>query len=150
MKIVYRIDIAAPADMVFCWMTQRDKVMQWVPSLLDSAISQDSADRIGTTLRQVYEARGRRVEMPMEVIAYEPNRWVVVRTKTQKQDTTFDYRVHRLERGTQLTAVINIHFLGFMKIVGFLAGESIRDRVSRSCAEDFSRLKRLCEQGCAS
>lgn len=146
MKIRYRIDIRAPVHDVFCWMTERDKVRQWLPGLLGSEIVRDTAGRVGTTLRQVYRAGRKRVAMPVEVLVFEPDHRLVVRTRTKKQDSTFDYQVEQIGPGTRLTAVINIHLLGYMKMVGLFAGELIRDRLLRGCREDFGRLKQLCEQ----
>jgi uncharacterized protein YndB with AHSA1/START domain len=147
MKIKYRIDILAPVHDVFCWMTERDKVRQWLPGLLGSEIVRDTAGHVGTTLRQVYQSRRKRVAMPVEVLVYEPDRRLVVRTKTKKQDSTFDYQVEPMGPATRLTAVIDVHLLGYMKLVGLFVGELIRDRLLKGCREDFGRLKRLCEQG---
>jgi uncharacterized protein YndB with AHSA1/START domain len=146
MKIAYRIDIRAPVHDVFCWMTERDKIRQWLPGLFGSEIVRDTTGRVGTLLRQVYQSRGRRVAMPVEVLVFEPDRRLVVRTKTKKQDSTFDYQVEQFGPGTRLTAVINVRLLGYMKMVGLFAGELIRDRLLRGCREDFGRLKQLCEQ----
>jgi uncharacterized protein YndB with AHSA1/START domain len=145
MKIVNELDICAPPPAVFRWLTQRDKVRQWL-NLLDCQITRDTTGRVGTMLREVYQVKRRQVELPVEVIAYQPNRRLVVRTKTRKQDTTFDYRVRRSHQGTRLTVVMTIRLLGYMKIVGLLAGAMIKGRIARGCQEDFGRLKQLCEQ----
>lgn len=148
MNLVFTIDIRAPVDQVFCWITRRDKIEQWLP-LVDNQMTRETSDRVGTMLRQVYQSGRRRVELTVEVLKYVANRQLVFRIATRKQDTQFDYRIEPRGEGTRLTAAVEIRLLGFMKLLGFLIGEKILDRALRDCREDFARLKRLCEQECA-
>jgi uncharacterized protein YndB with AHSA1/START domain len=148
MTLDFTIDVRAPVNSVFCWMTRRDKIEQWLP-LIGNRITHDTVGRVGTTLRQEYESRGRRMSLDVEVLRFETNRCLAIRIRTKKQSTVYDYRMGEHNGGTRLMAAIDIRLLGLMKLVGFLVGDSLRDRVSRDCREDFHRLKRLCEQECA-
>ena len=146
MRIANHVDIEAPVDTVFRWITHKNRIVQWIPNLLKSRITRETAGRIGTRLRQVYDVNHRRVEVPIEVTAYEPNRRLTVRMRTRKQDTVIDFRLEELRSATRLTRVAHIRFVGYMKLVGLLTGESVRDRSLRSCQQQFDRLKRLCQQ----
>lgn len=78
MQIVCPLSIDAPAHLVFCWITHRDRIAQWMPNLVDSEIQRDTEGRVGTTLRQVYQGKRRRFEIPVKVTAYELNRRLCV------------------------------------------------------------------------
>lgn len=149
MTLEFTIDIRAPVDVVFCWITQRDKVKHWLP-LVENRITRDTGGRVGTRLSQVYESDGRRVRLAVEVLKFVTNRCLMIQFRTKKQDSVFAYRVEPRASGTRLTVAIDIHLLGYMKLVGFLIGESLYERISRDCLEDFGRLKRLCERACTS
>ena len=113
---------------------------------MDSEIQRDTEGRVGTTLRQVYQGKRRRFEIPVKVTAYELNRRLTVQVQTRKQDTTVDYRIHQHGTGSRLVVETRIRFRGIMKVVGFFSGESIRDRCVRRDRQQFGRLKHLCEQ----
>lgn len=145
MEIVCPLTIDAPADLVFRWITQRDRIVQWLPDLVENRITRDTSGRVGTTLRQVYREKWRQYEIPVEVTAWEPNRRLAIRLQTKKQDTTVDYRIHPQGAGSRLVVETRIRFRGVMKLIGFFSGESIRDRSARRYQQQLARLKRLCE-----
>jgi uncharacterized protein YndB with AHSA1/START domain len=145
MEIVCPLTIDAPADLVFCWITRRDRIVQWLPNLMDNRITHDTAGRVGTRLHQVYREKWRRYEIPVEVTAWEPDRRLAIRLQTKKQDTTVDYRIHPHGAGSRLVVETRIRFRGIMKLIAFFSGESIRDRSVRRYEQQLGRLKRLCE-----
>jgi uncharacterized protein YndB with AHSA1/START domain len=146
MQIVYPLTINAPADLVFCWITTRDRIARWLPGLAESQITRHAAGGVGTTLRQVYREKRRQFEIPVEVIAWEADRRLAIRLQTKKQDTTVDYRIHPQCAGSRLVVDTRIRFRGIMKAAGFLFGESIRDRALRRYTRQLKLLKHLCEQ----
>ena len=70
MNNVIRLDVRATADAVFRPMTERD-----------SEMTHRTDDRIGTTPRQVYQSRGRRLKLAVETVRYERNRRLAVRIR---------------------------------------------------------------------
>lgn len=149
MQIVYPLSINAPADLVFSWITTRDRIARWLPGLAESRITRDTDGRVGTTLRQVYREKRRQFEIPVEVIAWETGRRLAIRLRTKKQDTTVDYRIQPRGAGSRLVVDTRIGFRGIMKVVGFLSGESIRDRAVRRYTRELGLLKQLCEEEAA-
>lgn len=146
MQIVYPLTIDAPAGLVFCWITTRDRIVRWLPGLVDSEITRNADGRVGTTMRQVYREKRRQFEIPIEVIAWEADRRLAIRLLTRKQDTTVDYRIHPQGAGSRLVVETRIRFRGIMKVVGFLSGESIRVRALDRYRRQLGLLKQLCEQ----
>ena len=74
MKNSTTIDIGAPPDRVFYWLDDAQRVMQWLPNIVENEDLEVTENRVGSTLRQVYLENGRRMEMHGVVTGYEPNR----------------------------------------------------------------------------
>lgn len=54
MKTSCSIDIDAPPEHVFRWIDEADRVMQWVPNLVENEDLEVTENKIGSTFRQVY------------------------------------------------------------------------------------------------
>ncbi len=112
----------------------------WIGGIVEAELLTEPPVRVGTKVRRVAKFLGRRMEYTPEVIEYEPNSRLVMRT-----DSPFDMMIaYEFEDATAGTlARINIQGGGG----GFyrLAGPLLAQAVKRNIAGDLRRLKKLVE-----
>jgi uncharacterized protein YndB with AHSA1/START domain len=101
-KTQVEIDIAAPPEAVFQWLTQREKVAQWAgadPTYMPSDGSELTA---GYRSRGTFHAPDGDREVDFEITAYEPPALFAYRNSYAGGDQTSTYRLNPAGAGTHL------------------------------------------------
>ena len=145
MKNSYSIDIEVPPERVFYWLDDADRVMKWVPNVVENEDLEVTENRIGSTFRQVYLENGRRMEMQGVVTAYEPNRRLMCELTGDAFDLSVDYRLEDLAGRTRLTQDSEVRFKGILRIVGPLMMLFAKKSGMKQLEDSFAELKRLSE-----
>ena len=61
MKNTYTLEIAAPPERVFNWIYDGDRLLQWLPNLVENEVLRAERNGIGSRFRQIYVENGRPV-----------------------------------------------------------------------------------------
>ena len=145
MKNRYSIEVEAPPQRVFYWLDSNERIMKWLPNIVENEDLNITENRVGSTFRQVYVENGRRMEMHGVVTAYEPNRRLACDIKGDAFDLQVDYRLEDLGGRTKLTQDSEVRFKGLFKIIGFLMAPLVKKASMKQLQETFANLKRLSE-----
>ena len=145
MKSSYSIDIEAKPEHVFHWMDDAQRVMQWVPNLIENEDLQITPEKVGSTFRQVYLENGRRMEMFGVVTAHEPNRRIRVEITGTSFDLDVDYRLDDLGGRTRVTQDTEVSFKGFLKVIGVIMMPLLKKSSQKQQEDSFAKLKQLSE-----
>jgi len=109
--------INAPAATVFLWLEDNDRLMRWVPNLVEDEALVDTPEKIGSKFRQVFLENGRRMEMTGEITAYVENERMRVDVVGDMFVLDADYTLKAIaDNQTELTQDTEIRFKGFMKL----------------------------------
>jgi len=73
MKTSMTTIINAPANIVFLWLEDNERLKQWVPNLIEDDPIIETPEKIGSTFRQTFLERGKKMEMTGEITAYTEN-----------------------------------------------------------------------------
>ena len=73
------IEIERPAAEVFPWLTEPEKLRQWIGGRVETAPLTEGRPRVGARSREVVVMGKGRTEMESEVTALEPGRLLAVR-----------------------------------------------------------------------
>ena len=146
MHTVYSIIINAEPAQIFYWLDNAERVMQWVPNIVENEDIEVTENKIGSTFRQIYVEHGRRMEMRGVVTAYELNKHLACEISGQSFDLLVDYKLEDLAGQTRLTQDATIRFKGFFgKIIGILASPFIKKSSMKQLEASFAKLKALSE-----
>lgn len=145
MKQSHHIDIAAPPEKVFAVLGDPNNLVKWAAGVVENENLNETEEKVGTTFRQVYEERGRRMEFQGVVTRYEENQAMGVHLEGSGFDLDVDYRLEPRDGGTHLVQNSDVHFKGLWKIMGFLMLPFMKKAGCEQLDQDFGRLKAMCE-----
>jgi uncharacterized protein YndB with AHSA1/START domain len=146
MKNAFTIEIDAPPARVFHWLDGGERVLRWIPNLVENADLDVKPGKVGSTFRHVYLERGRHMEMTGTVTAYERNRRLACALDGALFDLVVDYRLDDLGGRTRLTQESETHFKSAaMKLMGLLMKPFMRKMTQAQVDQTFAALKRLAE-----
>jgi uncharacterized protein YndB with AHSA1/START domain len=148
MRNHHSIEIDAPADRVFHWLDDAERLLRWVPHLVESEDLTITDDRVGSTFRQVFLERGRRTEMRGVVTAYERDRRLACEMRGDAFELSVCYRLEDLGSRTRLSQESALRFHRWpMRVLGAMLQPLIRRSAQKQLEGVFANLKRLAESG---
>lgn len=152
MKMVNSVLIDAPASVIFPWISDGQRVCQWVSNMERDETIEEKQGHVGSRFRQYYKERGKEIVMEGEVLAWEQDRRVKIVTACSMFEMTIDMTIdpagapgapgpgqHRVKQDA------DIRLKGFAKVMGFLFGWMMRKQACKQGDADLRTLKRLCE-----
>lgn len=138
----HTIDIARPPSVVFPYLTEPERLKQWVGGLVTfDAVDGESA-RVGAQSRQVMVIRGREWKLDGELTAFDPYRLVQARMQGKGFTARTSYVLEPVESGTRLTATVESEF---SLLVGRLFGGLVSREAQKKLQADLARLEALVE-----
>ena len=146
MKNTYSLEIAAPPERVFSWINDGERLMQWLPNLVENEVVDAKKGGLGSKIRQVYLENGRRMEMAGEVTGFEPGRFLACDLHGQPFDLKVAYRLESLGGRTRLTQDSEVIPKSLpMKIMMTLLAPFMKKAARKLADASFAKLKRLIE-----
>jgi uncharacterized protein YndB with AHSA1/START domain len=139
--------IDAPAEIVFLWLEDNDRIKKWVPNLVSDEVIVETPEKIGSKFRQVFEERGKTMEMIGNITEYTNNEVVRVFLDGDQFGLDVSYRLRSLgDTQTEVTQDTEIKFKGFMKILTpiFLLFSKLSSNNPQAAAH--AKLKEMAEQ----
>lgn len=140
------IDIDRPAAEVFAWLSEPEKMKQWVGWLAAVERADPGPLRVGSKETWVMDDPSikERMRIPAEVIALEENRLLRVRiTYPQAFEGTAEYRLEELDGGvTRLHGAADFRYTGFLPR---LMEPLITPQAQKKQDADLARLKQRIE-----
>ena len=67
MKTIMTTLIEAPAATVFLWLEDNERLLKWVPNLVEDEALLETPEKVGSKFRQVFLEKGKRMEMTGEI-----------------------------------------------------------------------------------
>jgi len=146
MEIEQSIDINAPAETLFTWLTDPERAKQWMDSVEETTFNPpfDPNRPIGAVFKQRVKEMGRSVEYAGTITGFEPSRRYVTKLEHHRFTLVVDWGLVALPHGTRLSYKANL-----------LSSDAMVDKLSkafgwyaRKTAESqMKKLKNILEQG---
>lgn len=138
--------INAPNSNVFLWLEDHDRLLKWVPNLVEDEALVETPERVGSRFRQVFLENGRKMEMVGEITDYIENERMRVDITGDMFDLDVDYLLKGLsDNQTELTQNTEIRFKGFMKILALVMILTSKFSSKDPQAEAHAKLKAMAE-----
>jgi uncharacterized protein YndB with AHSA1/START domain len=134
----HAVEIALPPADVFPWLLEADKVPRWTGHLERYERLDDGPLGRGSRVRQVLEVSGRRIDVQLEITAYDPPHGADTRFQSNGIDIISHYRLEANGAGTRLTQALEAKptSLSARMIVPI-----VQPRLEQKLTEDLERLR---------
>lgn len=136
------VEIAAPPDVVFPYLFEPEKLIQWVDGLSAVNGAPVGAPSVGTRVSYVLEAKGRRQEVESETTRIESDRLLEGRQFAKGWESLGLQELAPIDGGTRLT--ITCHF-SYGSLVLRLLAPLIKRQARNKIRRDLLGLKRVIE-----
>jgi uncharacterized protein YndB with AHSA1/START domain len=140
-KLESNVLINRPIEEVFAFMTDVEKMSQWMAELVEAKQTSGGLVGGGTTLSAVANPLGRRAESTQEVTEYEPNRKFAFKSTSGPAESKDEYTFESVEGGTKVIRVAEAEMSGLFKLAEPVVARMMR----RQFETNFAHLKDLLE-----
>jgi len=140
-KVEKSIIIHRPIEEVFAYLSDFRNIPQWQSGVVEVQQTPESPVGRGTRGTFVRTFLGRKIEMTVEVVEYEPNTKHTFKSTSGPMPTTVSRIFEPTAEGTKVTMAIEMQAGGFFALAEPLVARSLR----RGVEADFGTLKDLLE-----
>lgn len=145
MKNTYTIEIDAPPEDVFYFLQEGERLIEWIPNLIEHEDLEITENKVGSTARQVFLENGRRMEMIGTTTAFEANRRMAAEVSGKAFDLMVDYHLEDLGGRTSVRQDSEARFKGVLRFIGPIMVPFMKKSAQKNLDETFGKLKELAE-----
>jgi carbon monoxide dehydrogenase subunit G len=145
MKIASSIEIKSSPEVVFSWLENPQKAMQWMTSVSNGDIIHETPERIGTTFREVVEDENGSMEMHGTITGFEADNSIAFHLESRVNIVDVEYRVEKAGEGTRLDYDANVKWKFPVNIISIFIGKKMRQSTLDQLQDALTKLKKLCE-----
>jgi uncharacterized protein YndB with AHSA1/START domain len=135
------ITISAPPDKVFRFLTEPDKMKQWLDGVTNITPLNGGECRVGAKARVVVEKDGNRLELEDEVVRLEKNQLLELKMTCSMFDMINRYEITADGDKSQLRQTLTTNYKGLVRVFVPLMGKA----VDRKLVEGLERLRKFVE-----
>jgi len=147
MKIASSIDIKSSPEVVFGWLENPQKAMQWMTSVSGGEILHETPERVGTTFREVVQDESGSMEMYGMITGFEADKSIAFHLESRVNIVDVEYRVEKSDEGTRLYYRANVKWKFPVNIISIFVGNKMRQSILAQLQAELIKLKELCEEG---
>jgi uncharacterized protein YndB with AHSA1/START domain len=136
-RFSHTVEIARPPEDVFPWLLEEDKVPRWT-SHLETYKALDGSLGTGSRVRQVLEVSGRRIDVELEITAYDPPRGAETVFSTNGIEVVNAYALEPSGGGTRLTQSVDAKPSG---LTARMLVPVVQPRLEEKLTQDLERLR---------
>ena len=140
MRVEHAVTLPRPADEVFPWLFDEDKVPQWTSGLEAYERLGDGPLAVGSRIRQSLLVSGQRLSFELEVVRLEPPRAAESRFEAQGFQARNLYSLAGTDGQTRLTQAIEAKVGSFS---ARLLAPIIEPRLQEKLERDLAALQAL-------
>jgi carbon monoxide dehydrogenase subunit G len=144
-RITSSIDINSTPEVVFSWLENPQKAMQWMTSVASEVITHETPERVGTTFREIVQDESGSMEMQGTITGFEANESIAFHLESKVNIVNVEYRVEKAGERTRLEYDANIEWKFPVNIISIFMGRKMRQGIFAQLQDELSKLKKLCE-----
>src|SRR5437868_13999728 len=140
-KVERTLIINQPVEKVFAYITNPRNNPKWQPDILDSRVTPDEPTHVGTRVTDVRSLLGRKLELTTEVIEFEPNKMMRVKSTSGPIPFRGYITFEPIDGGTRVDFLAEAEPTGFFKMAERMFSSTWRKGVEDS----LNKLKEVLE-----
>ena len=145
MRIKYENEILKPPEIVFPWISDPEKAMEWQKNVKGGEIIVNRPEIIGTTFSEVIEEAGNRLEMYGIITKYEKNRTIGFHIESKIHEFDVSYSVEEMDKATKISVEAIIKWKFPMNVISFFIRKKMEKGLIEQIGSEILDLKRICE-----
>ncbi|MEJ2552345.1 MAG: SRPBCC family protein [Anaerolineales bacterium] len=145
MNIEHGVEISKPPELVFPWISDPDKAMQWQKNVKGGEILVETPDKIGTTFKETIEEDGNELEMHGSITEYVEGKLIGFHIESRIHTFVVRYLVKEIEGGSEVSTEINIRWKFPMNVMSLFIGKKMEATLLEGIETEFRALKQICE-----
>jgi uncharacterized protein YndB with AHSA1/START domain len=144
METTLNIDIDAPPEIVFHWVTVPLCVSQWLAHLSEFELINATEPAAGVKFKQTWDDE-ENSELHGEITEYTLNERYSIAVAGKGFDAQIQYRLTDIDGKTRLRQKTNFDYKGVMKMIEKIAGGKIRRSYQDEAKRNLAALVDHCE-----
>jgi uncharacterized protein YndB with AHSA1/START domain len=144
MRILYEDVIPRPPEIVFPWIADPDKAIQWQKNVKGGEIIETRPEIIGTTFKEVIEEGGNRLEMQGKITKYVRNKTIAFHMKSRIHEFDVSYTVEGVGSATKISIDATIDWRFPMNVMSLFMRKKMEEGLRRQMESEVQELKTLC------
>jgi len=145
MRLSCSTEISRPPEIVFPWIAEPEKAMEWQKGVKGGEIITSKPEVVGTTFKELIAEDGNELEMLGEITGYTPNRFMSFHLNSRIHEFDVSYSLEELENGTKISIEATVRWKFPMDVITLVIGRTIKDKLARQMKDESAELKRICE-----
>jgi len=146
MRITCATEILKPPEVVFPWIAEPDKAMQWQKNVKGGEIIVNKPEVVGTTFKEEIEEDGKSLEMDGVITKFVRNRMIGFRLESKIHRVDVSYSVEGIET-TKMTVDARINWRFPLNLLSIFIGNKMKLSITNQMEAEILELKRICETG---
>ncbi len=147
MRIIYANEIGKPPEVVFPWIAEPDKAMQWQKNVKGGEIIVQSPEVVGTTFKEEIEEDGSRLEMQGVITRFQKDRLIAFHLESKIHTVEVSYSLEEVDRATRITVEAGIKWKFPISLLSVIMGGKMKTGIAEQLKAEILELKRICEAG---
>jgi uncharacterized membrane protein len=138
-EVEHSIVVPRSVDKVFSFLSNFEQDPHWQSGILEAKQTPQGSTLVGTTIRQVRQFLGRRLDYTGEVIEYEKNKKIWVKSISGPYPFEGGYTLEPVDGGTQVTFLLRVQPSGIIRFTQSMVARELKKQLEL----DSVRLKDL-------
>lgn len=145
MRISCTGEISRPPEIVFPWIAEPAKAMQWQKNVKNSEILVSSPGMVGTRFRETVEEDGNRLEMNGAVTGFDRDRFIAFHLSSRIHEFDVSYSLERRDDKTRFSIEASVRWKFPMNVVALVIGKRMQKRLAEQLSSEAEELRSICE-----
>jgi hypothetical protein len=145
MRIIYSDDIGKSPGVVFPWIAEPDKAMQWQKNVRGGEILIHKPEMVGTTFKEVIEEDGNRLEMRGVITQFVEDQIVAFHLESKIHEVEVSYSLEGVNDATRVTADARIRWKFPLNLLSVFIGRKMKTSIAEQLKTEIFELKSICE-----
>lgn len=147
MRIIYANKILKPPEIVFPWIAEPDKAMQWQKNVKGGEIIINKPEVIGTTFKEEIEEGGDSLEMYGVITRFIRDQIIEFHLESKIHNLDVSYSVEEFNKNTEIKVDARINWKFPMNLMSVFIGNKMKKGIAEQMESEILELKRICEAG---
>jgi hypothetical protein len=145
MRIMYANEIRRSPEVVFPWIAEPDKAMQWQKNVKGGEILIDNPERVGTTFKEVIEEDGNNLEMQGVITKFVEDQEIAFHLESKIHEVDVSYVLEGVDDATRVKVDARISWKFPLNLLSLFIRRNMKSGIEEQLKTEFLELKRLCE-----
>ncbi len=145
MRIIYENEILKPPEVVFPWIAEPHKAMQWQKNVKGAEIIINKPEVVGTTFKEEIEEGGNSLEMRGVITRFIKDQIIAFHLESKMHEVDVSYSLEGVNKTTRVTVDARINWKFPINLLSIFIGRKMKRGIAEQLKTEIFELKKLCE-----